>query len=157
MPFGPFVIFILFRKSPFAPAPKAAPRAAFAAALNTCSYVRIPRINQRAQSIQHFSSFVRKRLSSVTWERSKCPPPPRFGDEILPRRRRRLEKERSTTRDDFDERREENLTLLETKARKKKRRTNAFSLSNSRSLAKEKITTGGALVGVCLRAKVSKL
>ena len=73
-----------------------------------------------------------KRDLAVTWERSKCPPPPRFGDEILPRRRRRLEKERSTTtRDDFDERREENLTLLETKARKKKRdaRTRFFSLN----------------------------
>lgn len=79
-----------------------------------------------------------KRDLAVTWERSKCPPPPRFGDEILPRRRRRLEKERSTTtRDDFDERREENLTLLETKARKKKRRANAFSLSKSLSLAGE--------------------
>ena len=59
---------------------------------------------------------------------------------------------------DRRERRVENLTLLETKARKKKRRTNAFSLSNSRSLAKEKITTGGALVRVrAFCAKVSKL
>ena len=153
MPFG---VFILFRKSPFA---SAAPKAASKAALNTCSYVRIPRINQRAQSTTIETTLLLpfKRESSVMWERSKCPPPPRFG-EILPRRRRRLEKERSTTRDDFDERREENLTLLETKARKKKRRTNAFSLSNSRSLAKEKITTGGALVRVrAFCAKVSKL
>ena len=52
---------------------------------------------------------------------------------------------------------EKRISLSSTKARKKKRRTNAFFLSNSRSLAKEKITTGGALVGVCLRAKVSKL
>ena len=93
-----------------------------------------------------------KRDLAVTWERSKCPPPPRFGDEILPRRRRRLEKERSTTRDDFDERREENLTLLETKARKKKRRTNALSLSLSLSLAGENHhgrRTGGRVRGAC--------
>ncbi len=67
-------------------------------------------------------------------------------------------KKRDRRRETTGERREENLTLLETKARKKKRRTNAFSLSNSRSLAKEKITTGGALVRVrAFCAKVSKL
>ena len=65
---------------------------------------------------------------------------------------------REIGRRETTERRVENLTLLETKARKKKRRTNAFSLSNSRSLAKEKITTGGALVRVrAFCAKVSKL
>ena len=63
-------------------------------------------------------------------------------------------KKRDRRRDDFDERREENLTLLDEETEEEDAQTRFF-LSKSRSLAKEKITTG-TLVGVCVRACKSK-
>ena len=150
MPFG---VFILFRKSPFA---SAAPKAASKAALNTCSYVRIPRINQRAQSTTIETTLLLpfKRESSVMWERSKCPPllaSVRFcldDDEDWKKRDRR--------RDDFDERREENLTLLDEGTEEEDARARFFSLNLALS-RRRKSPRAHWWACAWVRAKVSKL
>jgi len=126
MPSGPFVILFSFAKVLLPLLLKLLLKLA----LSCFEYVQLCAYSayQSKSAINPTLLLPFKRDLAVTWERSKCPPPPRFGDEILPRRRRRLEKERSTTRDDFDERREENLTLLDEGTEEEETHERVFSL-----------------------------